>query len=63
MNCYSSNDWVLSYLCRTEVKIVAGMYPVEVSGIENIDITDLVDGHNQYQFKMKEILERADFVA
>lgn len=59
INAYSSNDYLLAFLYRT-VSLqygVAGLQPVQdVPGIENVDVSDLVDGHTQYRFMMSQIL-------
>jgi Protein of unknown function (DUF726) len=37
---------------------VCGTSPVRVPGIENINLTDIVAGHNDYVYKIGPILER-----
>lgn len=60
INAYSTNDYLLAFLYRT-VSLqygVAGLQAVhDVPGIENIDVSDLVDGHTQYRFMMAQILQ------
>ena len=67
VNGFSSNDWVLGVLCRTETDLnsVAGMYPVTCqSGVENIDLSDIVvNGHREYQTKMRQIFNEIGFIA
>ncbi|KAI0391179.1 DUF726-domain-containing protein [Xylariaceae sp. FL0594] len=52
VNAYSTRDYVLAFLYRTNsVQFgVAGLQPIlDVKGIENIDISDLVEGHTLYK--------------
>ncbi|KAL9099523.1 MAG: hypothetical protein Q9163_004992, partial [Psora crenata] len=60
VNGYASNDWILGYLFRATsggIMRVAGLAPVEnVSGIENIDVTKLVNGHMAYRSAMPKLL-------
>lgn len=62
INAYSTNDYLLAFLYRTSSLQygIAGLQPVyDVPGIENIDVSDLVDGHTQYRFMTSQILEKA----
>lgn len=59
VNVYSENDSVLALLYRTSsLQLgVAGLQPVEgVSGVENLDVSDLISGHLRYQFLVGRIL-------
>lgn len=60
VNGYASNDWILGYLFRATsggVMRVAGLAPVEgVHGLENIDVTKLVNGHMAYRAAMPRLL-------
>ncbi|KAI9007331.1 hypothetical protein BC832DRAFT_448156 [Gaertneriomyces semiglobifer] len=61
VNGYSTNDWLLAFLYRT-MNIqwgIAGLQPVDVDGIENIDITMIVEGHLKYRGAIGECLEAA----
>lgn len=53
VNGYASNDWILGYLFRATsggIMRVAGLAPVEnVPGIENHNVTELVNGHMAYR--------------
>ncbi|KAJ3151625.1 hypothetical protein HDU86_006044 [Geranomyces michiganensis] len=51
VNGYSAKDWLLAFLYRTtNVKLaVPGLQPVNVVGIEDIDVSDVVDGHLKYR--------------
>lgn len=60
VNGYSKKDLVLAIVYRYERwKLqVAGLTAINVSGIENIDLSDMIENHTDYCIKMKEILER-----
>ncbi|KAF7597117.1 hypothetical protein BBP40_010591 [Aspergillus hancockii] len=61
VNGYSSNDWILGYLFRATsggIMRVAGLAPVEgIPGLENIDVTKLVNGHMDYRAAMPRLLK------
>jgi Protein of unknown function (DUF726) len=60
VNGYASNDWILGYLFRATsggIMRVAGLAPVEgVPGLENLDLTQLVNGHMAYRTAMPRLL-------
>lgn len=60
INGYASNDWILGYLFRATsggIMRVAGLAPVEdVPGLENLDVTKLVNGHMAYRTAMPRLL-------
>lgn len=60
VNGYASNDWILGYLFRATsggIMRVAGLAPVEnIQGLENIDVTKLVNGHMAYRTAMPRLL-------
>ncbi|OAX83706.1 hypothetical protein ACJ72_01927 [Emergomyces africanus] len=60
VNGYASNDWILGYLFRATsggIMRVAGLAPVEnVPGIENMDVTQFVNGHMAYRAAMPRLL-------
>ena len=62
VNGYATNDWILGYLFRATgggIMRVAGLAKVEgVTGIENIDVTEFVNGHMAYRTAMPKILRR-----
>jgi hypothetical protein len=74
VNCFSSKDLILSLMFQAKrsslgsfnpsqgvgsiLKPVCGTCPVPVAGIENIDISDLVSGHEDYCLVTGKILER-----
>lgn len=56
---YASNDWILGYLFRATsggIGRIAGLAPVDIPGVENIDVTDLVNGHMAYRAAMPKLL-------
>lgn len=75
VNCYSTKDLILSLMFQAKrsslgsfnpsqgmgsiLKPVCGTCPVPLSGVENIDISDLVSGHEDYCLVTGKILERA----
>ncbi|KAL9125690.1 MAG: hypothetical protein Q9217_005149 [Psora testacea] len=62
VNGYASNDWILGYLFRATsggIMRVAGLAPVEnIHGLENIDVTQLVNGHMAYRSAMPKLLRK-----
>ncbi|KAK4990451.1 hypothetical protein LTR66_001663 [Elasticomyces elasticus] len=59
VNGYATNDWILGYLFRATsggVMRVAGLAPVEIPGIENTNVTELVPGHMAYRGAMPKLL-------
>ncbi|KAI1136767.1 DUF726-domain-containing protein [Hypoxylon sp. FL0543] len=64
VNAYSTNDYILAFLYRSSsIQFgVAGLSPVlNVKGIENVDVGDLVKGHTLYRHATAPILERIGF--
>lgn len=61
VNGYSSNDWILGYLFRATsggIMRVAGLAPVEgIPGLENINVTNLVNGHMDYRGAIPRLLK------
>ncbi|KAL5557936.1 hypothetical protein UlMin_034147 [Ulmus minor] len=62
VNAYSTNDWILGVTYRASLlsQGLAGIQPVDVSGIENIDVSHQIEGHSSYLWKTKEILEQLE---
>lgn len=60
VNGYASNDWILGYLFRATsggIMRVAGLAPVEnIPGLENLDVTKIVNGHMAYRAAMPRLL-------
>lgn len=75
VNCYSNNDLILSLMFQAKrfsggslnrgmgfiLKPVCGTCPVEEPGVENIDCSDLILGHQDYCIETGKILERIRF--
>ncbi|GAW21718.1 hypothetical protein ANO14919_112420 [Xylariales sp. No.14919] len=64
VNAYSTRDYILAFLYRTSsIQFgVAGLQPIlNVNGIENIDVSDLVEGHTLYRHATGPILRRLGF--
>lgn len=61
---YSSKDLVLALIYRyNKLAIkVAGLGPLRVVGVENMDCSDLVTRHPDYCLRMRDILERVDLL-
>lgn len=60
INGYSKNDWILGYLFRATsggIMRVSGLAPIEgIPGLENVDLTETVNGHMDYRAAMPRIL-------
>jgi len=64
INGYTSTDWLLAFLFRYMEKrlFVAGLQPVEgIPGIENVDLTGIVQSHSDYMNKSDLILQYLGF--
>jgi hypothetical protein len=64
VNVYSSEDYVLGYLYRsTKLQFgVAGLEAVQgVHGLENVDMSKLVSGHDRYKYLAGKILVNIGF--
>ncbi|KAJ3389657.1 Transmembrane and coiled-coil domain-containing protein 4 [Lobulomyces angularis] len=69
VNAYSINDWLLGFLLRSISMglVVAGLGPVQTGVfeeellIENVDLSDIVNGHTKYKDCLPDILERIGF--
>ncbi|CAI9272306.1 unnamed protein product [Lactuca saligna] len=62
INAYSTNDWMLGVAFRASLLTqgLAGIQAVDVPGIENVDVTELIDGHSSYLWATQEILDRLE---
>lgn len=61
INGYSTNDWILGYLFRATsggLGRIAGLAPIDNFDIENVDCSDLVEGHMGYRTAMPKIMKR-----
>ena len=62
VSAYSNKDWVLAVVHRSQsrsatMKGIAGLAPVSVPGVENINLSKYVKGHVQYLSCMDDLLE------
>lgn len=66
VNGYARNDWILGYLFRLTsggISRIAGLAPVEgISGIENVEVTELVPGHMAYRTAMPRLLREVGWM-
>ncbi|KAF4552050.1 Hypothetical protein D9617_11g008970 [Elsinoe fawcettii] len=60
VNAYSTEDYVLGFLYRSSsVQLgVAGLQKVEVEGVENVDFSGHVQGHNSWRWLVGKVLKR-----
>ncbi|KAI9666935.1 MAG: hypothetical protein M1831_001440 [Alyxoria varia] len=64
VNVYNPNDYLLAFLYRSGSLQygVAGLQAIDgVSNIENVDVSDMVDGHTKYRFLTGRILKKIGF--
>lgn len=40
---------------------MAGLEAIAVEGVENVDLSEVVEGHGDYERKLRVVLERVDF--
>ncbi|TLD22881.1 hypothetical protein PspLS_07334 [Pyricularia sp. CBS 133598] len=63
---YSKSDWILGYLFRLTsggIRRVAGLAPVEgIPGVENMDVSEFVQGHMDYRAKMPRLLRECGWL-
>ncbi|KAK6237372.1 hypothetical protein QUC31_002841 [Theobroma cacao] len=62
INAYSTNDWMLGVAFRASLLTqgLAGIQPVGLQGIENVNVTDLIEGHSSYLWATQQILDRLE---
>mmetsp|Transcript_15837 Transcript_15837/g.18275 ORF Transcript_15837/g.18275 Transcript_15837/m.18275 type:complete len:332 (+) Transcript_15837:2120-3115(+) len=63
INCYSKKDLILTLMFRFKrlaggLRPVVGTCAIDVPGVENYDISDLISGHAQYCTEVGTILQR-----
>lgn len=64
VNVYSENDYILAFLYRTSsIQYgVAGLMPVSgLLGVENVDVSETVNGHLKYRYLVGSILQKIGF--
>ncbi|KAE9609424.1 putative alpha/Beta hydrolase [Lupinus albus] len=62
VNAYSTDDWTLGITYRASLlsQGLAGIQPVDLPGIQNIDLTHVIEGHSSYLWMTREILEQLE---
>ncbi|KAK2392607.1 hypothetical protein P8452_29485 [Trifolium repens] len=62
INAYSTNDWTLGITFRASLlsQGLSGIQPVDLPGIENVDVTHLIEGHSSYLWMAPKILEQLE---
>ncbi|KAK7262925.1 hypothetical protein RJT34_30506 [Clitoria ternatea] len=62
VNAYSRNDWMLGVAFRASLltKGLAGIQPIDVPGIQNVDVTDHIEGHSSYLWATQKILDQLE---
>lgn len=61
INVYSTNDYLFAFLYRANSLQfgIAGLQAIpDVQGIENVDISSVVEGHTQYRFLVGSVLQK-----
>lgn len=60
VNVFSTNDWTLGVAFRASLlsRGLAGLQPINVPGVENVDATDLIEGHASYLYTTRVLLEK-----
>jgi hypothetical protein len=64
INVYSSEDYILGFLYRSTKlqRGVAGLQEVkDVFGVENLDVSDMMTGHDKYRYLVGSILRKTQF--
>ncbi|KAI1328492.1 DUF726-domain-containing protein [Xylariaceae sp. FL0255] len=64
VNAYSTKDYILGFLYRSSsIQLgVAGLHPIkDVKGVENVDVSDIVEGHTLYRHATAPVLGRIGF--
>jgi hypothetical protein len=57
VNCYSENDWLLKLIYKMNAFPAAGIAPINVEGIENIDVSAIISSHDGYFDATEEVFE------
>lgn len=62
VNAYSTNDWTLGVVFRANLvsQGLAGIQPINAPGIENVDVTEIVENHAAYVETTMPILEKLE---
>ncbi|QCD91085.1 U3 small nucleolar RNA-associated protein 23 [Vigna unguiculata] len=59
INAYSSNDWMLGIAFRASLlsQGLAGIQPVDIPGIQNVNVTDHIEGHSSYFWATQQVID------
>ncbi|KAK7252945.1 hypothetical protein RIF29_37261 [Crotalaria pallida] len=62
VNVYSRNDWMLGVAFRASLlsQGLAGIQSVDIPGIQNVDVTDHIEGHSSYLWATQQILDQLE---
>ncbi|KHN36057.1 Transmembrane and coiled-coil domain-containing protein 4 [Glycine soja] len=62
VNAYSRNDWMLGVAFRASLlsQGLAGIQPVDIPGIQNVDVTDHIEGHSSYLWATQQVLDELE---
>ncbi|CAL0311475.1 unnamed protein product [Lupinus luteus] len=62
VNAYSRNDWMLGVAFRASLlsQGLSGIQPVDIPGIQNVDVTDHIEGHSSYLWATQQILDQLE---
>lgn len=62
VNCYTTNDWLLSLVFLARGGVPCGTKPIkDVPGVENYDVTCMVESHTKYGDAVPYILQHVRF--
>ncbi|XP_074263639.1 transmembrane and coiled-coil domain-containing protein STS1-like [Silene latifolia] len=62
VNAYSTNDWTLGIAFRSNLvsQGLAGIQPVDAFGIENVDVTQIIESHSSYMHMTDQIVKQLE---
>jgi Protein of unknown function (DUF726) len=63
VNGYSSSDWILRFVYRASqiCLSVAGIMPIQVDGVDNVNLSQVVPGHSYYAQSLPDCLDAMAF--
>ncbi|GMF19468.1 unnamed protein product [Phytophthora fragariaefolia] len=59
INGYSEKDWMLGIMYRYQGWALnsAGIAPIDIAGVENVDLSEIIGGHLEYKSKIGAIMD------
>ncbi|KAG2531231.1 hypothetical protein BBO99_00001651 [Phytophthora kernoviae] len=59
INGYSEKDWMLGVMYRYQGWALnsAGIAPIDIAGVENVDLSEIIGGHLEYKSKIGAIMD------